>query len=391
MSSAYPLVVVGASVAAEALIRQLRDLGDAREVLVIDADANMPYERPPLSKAWLSDPENTPITVDWEDLTEITHARAVALDPSANVFTLEDPENGVTQSVTYDNLVIATGATPVRLPFEPDGVGKLRTMDDSDTLRAAVKPGVRVGIIGAGAIGCEVASSLRALGAEVELFDLAQGPLERLLAGHLGETITEWLTDLGIACHWGVGISDITGEPGAWQLHLTDRDPISFDVLISAVGVRPEIAWLTSSGVLSDRMLLCDSEGRVLADGTPLPNVYGVGDVVTRKLGDGSLTRTESWSAAVEHGVRLAFTLTNSAAPDPEIPYFWSDVAGKKLQVLGAISAEGAPQLEFENPERGALLYRVVSPNSSDVGWIGINAQPKIAQLRFAPPVPHSS
>ena len=378
----YDLVVVGASVAAEALITRMRELGDTRSVLVIDRDERMPYERPPLSKLFLTRPDDIDISVAWDAGVPVVTAEATGVDPGANSLEVKLPTETTPRRVRYGSLVIATGASPVSLPIEPPGVLRLRTVDDSANIRRAGTAGNRVGIIGAGAIGSELATSLRTNGADVVLLDKADRPLERLLVGHLGADVTSWLMTIGVDCRWGVDIESIAGAPGNWTVVLGDGSVLAFDALISAVGARPITAWLEGSGLLIEGQLVCDADGRVQGD-TGATNVYAIGDVVTRELAPGERTRSESWSAATEHGTQLAEHLTGHPIAIPELAYFWTDVAGRKVQVLGTLSRNGAIEVEFENPSRGAVLYKV-SGDNGDEGWIGVNAQPKIAMLRMA-------
>jgi 3-phenylpropionate/trans-cinnamate dioxygenase ferredoxin reductase subunit len=305
------------------------------------------------------------------------------LDAGRRELTIAMGAQGATGIVKYERLVIATGAAPIRLPIEPEGVLRLRRVEDADRIREAAKPGARVGIIGAGAIGVELATSLNALGCEVTVLDKADRPLERLLAGHLGTEVTGWLDSLGVDCRWGVDIERIDGEPGDWTVRLGDGEELRFDALIGAVGARPIVGWLESSGLLTDGQLVCDEFGRVLAPGESPDGVFGIGDVVTRRLSNGSLMRTESWSAAGEQGRQIAEVLLGRNPADAEIAYFWTDVAGRKVQVLGSLRRDGELSTEFENEARGAVLYRV-AVNEEDGGWIGVNAPAQIAMRRIA-------
>ena len=185
------IVLVGASTAGEAFVSRLRELGHEGEIVVVDRDARMPYDRPPLSKGYLTDPDDTDIDVDWADGTSIVSAEATGVDPVAKTLAVVDPD-GVSRAVPFDTLVIAAGATPVSLPIEREGVLHFRSVEDSETIRAAAGPGSRVGIIGAGAIGAELATSLSHNGAAVVLLDKADRPLERLLVGYLGADVTSW-------------------------------------------------------------------------------------------------------------------------------------------------------------------------------------------------------
>lgn len=376
------IVLVGASTAGEAFVSRLRELGHEGDIVVVDRDARMPYDRPPLSKGYLTDPDDTDIDVDWADGTNIVVAEATGVDPAAKVLTLTEAD-GSAQEIAFDTLVIAAGATPMSLPIEREGVLHFRSVEDSELIRAAAGEGSRVGIIGAGAIGSEIATSLSHNGAEVVLLDKADRPLERLLVGYLGADVTSWLQSTGVECRWGVDIERITGAPGEWTVDLGDGSQLGFDVLVSAVGVRPTIAWLSESGLLTAGELLCDGEGRVIAERGPQPDIYAIGDVVTRALPSGGTARTESWTAAKEHGAQLAERLSGAPVTPDELPYFWTDVAGRKIQVLGTIRREGSIEVEFEGSSRGGIVYRV-NGDDGTTGWIGVNAPARIAVLRMS-------
>ncbi|KAM9863792.1 p-cumate 2,3-dioxygenase system, ferredoxin--NAD(+) reductase component [Leucobacter sp. BZR 635] len=376
------IVLVGASTAGEAFVTRLRELGNDEEIVIVDRDARMPYDRPPLSKGYLTDPDDTDIDVEWADGTSILVAEATGVDPVAQTVTVVDPE-GNARAVAFDTLVIAAGATPVRLPIEPEGVLHFRSVEDSERIRAAAGEGSRVGIIGAGAIGAELATSLSHNGAAVVLLDKADRPLERLLVGYLGADVTSWLQSTGVDCRWGVDIERISGAPGDWSVDLGDGSQLGFDVLVSAVGVRPTVEWLAESGLLTSGQLVCDVAGRVVTGEGPQPNIYAIGDVVTRVLPSGDTLRTESWTAAKEHGAQLAERLSGALTTPEELPYFWTDVAGRKIQVLGTLRREGSIEVEFESLSRGGIVYRV-NGDDGNTGWIGVNAPARIAMLRMS-------
>lgn len=373
------VVVVGGSVAATAFIERLREVDGDQRVTVIDPDPHAPYDRPPLSKHYLAEGDPSDIAVDWGGLdVEIVRAAAVSLDSRARSVSIRD-EAGV-RSIPYDRALIATGALPIRLPFEPPDTFTLRSAEDAHRLRAAVRHGQHVAIIGAGAIGVELASSLTARGVRVTLLDRAAGPLERLLAGHLSAELTAWLEAAGVDCRWGAGITSVACTNGGWLIELNGQPDLTPDLVVSAVGSRPAVGWLEESGVLTDGALLVDDVGAVLIDGQPSPTLFAVGDAASRRIGDRT-TRTESWEAARLQASHVASYLAGvEPEPDP-LPYFWTEVAGRKVQVVGVLDPAGTLRLEFENPERGALQYAVEGVEGT--AWIGVNAQPRIARLRM--------
>lgn len=376
------LVIIGASVATTAFLERLRELGSKLPVTVIDADEDAPYDRPPLSKHFLVDGVIEDIQSDWADLdATLVAARAVGVDTARRQVLLRSA-NGSETSLDYGQLIIATGALPIRLPFEPADTLVLRSSADAQRLRDAAGPGQCVTIIGAGAIGVELASSLTRRGATVTLLDKAPGPLERLLSGHLAEELTSWLEDYGVDCRWNADIRSVEHVSDGWLVDLGGVETLQSDLLVSAVGARPAVSWLEESGLLTAGALLVDDEGQVLVADIPVDAVFAMGDVVSRRGPEGAIVRTESWAAARSHGTRLAEYLLGQAHDTEEPPYFWTEVAGRKVQVVGILNKEATISVESENPQRRSVLYRV--DHQEDVAWVGINAQAQIARLLMA-------
>ncbi len=373
------LVVVGASVATAAFLERMRELGDVRPVTVVDGDPDAPYDRPPLSKSFLLGGDMADIAVDWTGLgANRVHGWAIGTRPASKVLSVRD-DDGCESELDYGQLVIATGATPVRLAIEPPDTLTLRSAEDARRLRARASAGRSVTIIGAGAIGVELASSLTLRGSHVVLLDRASGPLERLLSGHLAGDVTRWLTTAGVDCRWGADIAAIHRVTTGWRVELANGTSLDSDVLVSAVGARPAVGWLADTTLLTDGLLLADELGRVTNAGGVVPDHFAIGDAVSRLSPDGTTERSESWAAARLHGARLAEALCGALSEPGPRPYFWTEVAGRKVQVVGSLRPGMSLQVEFENPERGSVLYR--ASDGVAEAWIGVNAQPRIAQL----------
>ncbi len=373
------LVVVGGSVATTSFLERLRQLGETRPIMVIDGDGDAPYDRPPLSKRFLIQGDFDDLAVDWSDLdATLVHGWAVGVRPESSVVHIRNNVGGEWE-LAYEQLVIATGATPVRLPIEPSDTLTLRSAEDARRLRALAGDGQRVTVIGAGAIGVELASSLVERGSHVTLLDRAHGPLERLLPGHLANDLTRWLAATGVDCRWGVNITAIRRTGSGWQVNLDDGTRLDSDVVVSAVGARPSVEWLSGTSLLTDGMLLANDSGRVVNSNGVVARHFAIGDVVSRLRPDGSIERTESWAAARQHGAQLAEELCGVSGDRVPEPYFWTEVAGRKIQVVGSLRPSMELDVEFENPELGGVLYRASEGDS--VAWIGVNAQSRIAQL----------
>lgn len=375
------LVLVGGSVAATAFIERLRELDCFDPILVIDPDPDAPYDRPPLSKRYLFGADPDDIAVDWSNLgVEVLRAEALGVDIAASCVRVRAVADDTVSDIPFGRLVIATGALPARLPIEPPDTIVLRSAEDARRIRELASAGKNVVIVGAGAIGVELASSLVRAGLRVTLLDHASGPLERLLGGHLAAEATDWLSAAGVDCRWQAQVKAITAVDGGWRVDLVGSAPLQADLLISAVGSRPAVAWLAGSALLTEGALLVDRDGRVIVDGVPSDTLFAIGDVASRRTA-GRLVRSESWTAARDQGARLAEHLIG-VAHEPEAPsYFWTEIAGRKIQVVGDLPPGSRISLDVDDPERGALLYRV--DHEAGPSWIGVNAQPRIARLRL--------
>lgn len=299
-----------------------------------------PYDRPPLSKQVLAadwDADRVMLS-DAEKLAEVnialrTGARASALDLETRTLTLADGD-----TVSFDGLIIATGARTRNLPGGDDlaGVFTLRTLDDSLALREAfqAKP-TRVVVCGAGFIGAEVASTARGHGLDVTMVEMAPVPLERIVGAEMGQVCADIHTDAGVDLRLGVGVDALLSEDGrVTGVKLTDGSTVDAEVVVVGIGVIPNIEWLEGSGLTLDNGIVCDET--CLA----APGVVAAGDVArwpNQRFG-GEMMRVEHWDNAVEQGVHAARRLLQDdadAQPYTPVPWFWSDQYDRKIQLAG--------------------------------------------------------
>jgi NADPH-dependent 2,4-dienoyl-CoA reductase/sulfur reductase-like enzyme len=335
------VVVVGASLAGLRAAETLRTEGYAGSLTLVGAETHLPYDRPPLSKKLLAgqlDVERTHLRRETEygdlDLELILGQRATALDLDTRRVTFADGTG-----VSYDGLVIATGAAPRRLPGQPelDGVFVLRTLDDSLALRAALDAGPgRVVVIGAGFIGAEVAATARGIGLEVTMVEALAAPLERALGVEIGAVFADLHRDHGVDVRLGVGVAAIEGEDRVERVRLTDGTVVDADIVVVGIGVAPVTDWLAGSGLEVRDGVVADAG---LAAGPP--GVFAAGDVVRWYHGLlGEEVRLEHWTNAAEQGAAAARNLLVTAAggeatPYQAVPFFWSDQYDARIQCLG--------------------------------------------------------
>ncbi|HEX9549076.1 MAG TPA: FAD-dependent oxidoreductase [Acidimicrobiales bacterium] len=336
------IVIVGASLAGLRGAEMLRREGYEGRIVLIGAEQHLPYDRPPLSKQFLAgsmDWENVTLRaddgldVDWRLAT-----RATGLDLQRRVVNVES--GGSAEDVSFDGLLIATGAHPRMLPGLPelDGVFVLRTADDCLALRDALAAGPRVAVVGAGFIGSEVAATCHGRGLDVTVIEALPVPLGRAIGEDLGRRCAQLHRDHGVDLRLGVGVDGLVGTGRVEGVRLADGSVIPADVVVIGVGVAPTTGWLEGSGLDLADGVRCDQWCRALAGGQPVPGVVAAGDVARwDHPGLGEAIRVEHWTNAVEQGQAAAQVLLHgTAAPtfDP-VPYFWSDQYDTKIQFVG--------------------------------------------------------
>ncbi|WP_329215409.1 FAD-dependent oxidoreductase [Streptomyces sp. NBC_01485] len=325
------VTVVGASLSGLYAARELRAQGFDGRLVIIGDEPHNPYDRPPLSKDFLTgradeaqlaltDPEETgDLAAEW-----LLGTRARGLDARGRTVLLDDG-----RTVPTDGVVIATGASARRLPGEAlTGVHTLRTLDDARTLREELTRGHReVVVIGGGFIGAETASSCASLGHTVTVVEAAPLPLVPPLGAEMAAVCATLHRRGGAELITGVGVADLRGTTAVTGVELSDGRILPADLVIVGIGATPNTAWLDGSTLALHDGVLCD-DGCVAA----LPQVVAVGDVA--RVGG---SRMEHWTSATEQPrVAVANLLAGRTAETVRsVPYFWSDQYGVRIQFAG--------------------------------------------------------
>ncbi|PWJ23946.1 NAD/ferredoxin-dependent reductase-like protein [Branchiibius hedensis] len=350
------LVVVGASLAGLRAVEAARKSGYAGPITLIGAEPHLPYDRPPLSKDVLAQDKEPPDTTfrtqghlrDELGVRVLLSAPAIALDPAQRSVMLADGE------VPYEQVVVATGAVPRSLPGYEDHpqVLALRTVDDAHTLRAAMAAGARVLVVGCGFIGSEVASALIRHGGSVTMVELADVPLVRAVGEETGAYFAQLHRDNGVDLRLSCKVQQITESTGGLAVSLSDGSSVEADLVVVGLGAVPATSWLTSSGIglELDQSVSADAGLR-----TTLPDVYAAGDVVTWENGQfGRRMRLEHWTSAAEQGAVAARNAVGGQEQYETVPYFWSDLHGKRIQFVGV---HGTTTTTVQDADSRVVLY----------------------------------
>jgi 3-phenylpropionate/trans-cinnamate dioxygenase ferredoxin reductase subunit len=350
------VVVVGVSAAGLTAAETLRREGYAGRLTLVGEEDRLPYDRPPLSKQVLSgtwEPERTALRRE-ADLTALD--ADFRLGNKATGLTLKTREIRLSNGSTlgYDGLVIATGVTPRRLPFNPGlvGVHVLRTMNDALALRKDLLSEPTVVVIGAGFLGTEVASVARELGLDVTLVDPLPAPVIRQFGPRIGGMVATLHADHGVVVRTGLGVTGLADGGGRVSgVELTDGTLLPADVVLIAIGSVPATRWLTGSGLSLSNGVDCDSLCRAA------PGVVGAGDVASwTHPGLGRRLRVEHRMNATEQGIAAARTLLGRGEPFSPVPYFWTDQYDVKIQAYGTWPQDADSAVVEGDPAEGKFI-----------------------------------
>ena len=370
-------MIVGGGLAAARTAEQLRRAEYTGPIMIVSDEVHLPYDRPPLSKEVLrKEVDDVALKPrEWYDENDITlrlGSAATSLDTHEQTVTLDDGT-----VLGYDELVIATGLVPRRIPAFPDleGIRVLRSFDESMALREHASAARRAVVIGAGFIGCEVAASMRGLGVDVVLVEPQPQPLAAVLGEQIGELVARLHRDEGVDVRLGLGVAEVRGEGHVDKVVLTDGTEVPADLVVVGIGSRPATEWLDGSGIEVDNGVICDEAGR-----TSAPNVWALGDVASWRDPMGHQARVEHWSNVAEQArVVVPAMLGRDTPSNVVVPYFWSDQYDVKIQCLGEPHATDIVHL-VEDDGRKFLAY--YERDGVLVGVVGGGLPGKVMKVR---------
>ena len=334
----YPerTVVTGAGLAGFRTVEELRRRGYSGQLTLIGAEDRPPYDRPPLSKRVLTDGIDPSLNADFAslDVDFRPGETAVALEaPAPAAAASPAPARPARESALitnrdkypFDHLVLATGSVPVTLPG-PGPQRVLRTYDDALALRALLRPGLRLAIVGAGWIGAELATAAAAAGCQVTVVEAGPAPLAGALGAAAGARTAPWYEQAGVELRTGTAVESVErgglALAGGW---------LAADEIVTAVGVRPAVSWLAGSGLVLDNGVAVDPGLRA-----SLPGVYAAGDCAAfASLRFGVRLRVEHWETALHAPEVVAANIAGGAEVYDPVPYFWSEQFGRMVQYAG--------------------------------------------------------
>lgn len=331
------IIIIGAGQAGGETAQRLRQGGFTGDITLIGEEPAAPYQRPPLSKAYLKgdiDMERLllrpPSVYVEENVTLLTRLRAVWIDRANKKVRVEGG-----RELPYDALVLATGAKPRKLPLvgaDLDGVHLFRTAGDVDAIKPRFVEGAKLVVIGAGYIGLEVAAVARQRGLNVTVIETAVRPLARVTSPEVAGFFLDEHTRQGVRFVLGGQPAVIKGQERVTGVALTDGAELPADIVISGIGITPDIALAEQCGLKVENGITTDRQCR-----TSDPNIFAIGDCAARPMQhfEQRMCRLESVHNAVEGAKIVAAVISGGKEHTEEAPWFWSDQYDLKLQIAG--------------------------------------------------------
>jgi 3-phenylpropionate/trans-cinnamate dioxygenase ferredoxin reductase component len=349
MTTEMPYLIVGASLAGAKAAEGLRAAGFDGPVVLMGAESELPYERPPLSKDYLQGKaERETIFVhprQWyaeHDIDLRLGVTVTGIDRAAHEVTMADDGRA-----GYAKLLLATGSSPRRLPVpgaDLEGVLYLRSVGDSDRIKAAIGAASRIAVIGAGWIGLEVTAAARQAGVEVTVLEMAQLPLLRVLGSQVAQVFATLHREHGVDLRFGVQVAEITGRNGhADGVRLSDGTRIQADVVVVGVGIAPNSQLAAAAGLEVDNGVRVDAQLR-----SSDPDIYAAGDVASAfhpLLG--KHIRVEHWANALHQPQAAAKAMAGQQVSYDRVPYFYTDQYDLGMEYSGYVEPDGYDEVVF--------------------------------------------
>lgn len=376
----HPIIIIGSGLAGYNTAKELRKLDTAVPLVIIAADSSPFYSKPMLSNAIAS--KKTPAAIALNTPAQMAeqlkgsvraNTRIDAIDTAAHTLKIGD------ETLHYSKLVLALGADQIRLPINGSGAADIQTVNDLDDytrFRNALEGKKRVAIIGAGLIGCEFANDLAAGGYAVDIIDIAQQALGRLLPPEGGTMLKHKLGALGVQWHLGTSVQSVDSDNGAYTLTLANGATLQADLVLSAVGLKPRTALAAAAGIKVNRGIVAD---RNLA--TNAPDVYTLGDCAEIE------GLVMPYVMPIMHASRaLAQTLAGkpTAVSFPAMPVMVKTPACPTIVAPPAVGATGSWQVEATADGVKSLF------NSAEGKLLGfaLNGTATAERAKLAPQLP---
>ncbi|HET7356025.1 MAG TPA: FAD-dependent oxidoreductase [Nocardioidaceae bacterium] len=348
-------VIVGGGLAAAKAVETLREGGFEGHLALYGEEHHLPYERPPLSKGYLLG--NDPLDSAFVHPPEWYEANGVDLRLATTVTGLDLRGHTVhagDESLDYDRLLIATGARPRHLAMADDSgapVAYLRTIEDSQRLRAAFTQGARIVVVGGGWIGLEAAAAARNAGSEVTVLETLELPLLRVLGPEVARIFADLHRAQGVDLRTSIGLAGIEKQGDRAVVRLEDGTSLDADLVVVGVGVTPNVELAERAGLKTDNGVLVDEHLR-----SSDPEVYAAGDVANATHPVlGRPVRVEHWDNAIEQGRAAARSMLGEEVSYDRLPYFFTDQYDLGMEYVGHVGPDGYDEVVLRGDPAGVF------------------------------------
>lgn len=328
------IVVVGGGECGTRAVFELRSAGWSGAITLVGAEPELPYERPPLSKSVLTGGEPVP-ACDAARLRDaevefVPGVAATDIDRERHELVLADGSR-----IAYERMLLATGAAPRRLPGFHGG-HYVRSLSDALALRERLRPGARIGVIGGGFIGLEIAAGAVARGCAVTVIEAAPRLLSRAVPADVAQVVAARHEEAGVDVRYGAGVVRLADRYTRVGVELTGGESVECDAVVVGIGAVPETALAEKAGLAVDDGVRVDARLR-----TSDPDIFAAGDCCSfpHPLYEGRRIRLEAWRNAHDQAVVAARNLLGADGPYAAVPWFWSDQYDLTLQVAGLADA----------------------------------------------------
>lgn len=351
----YDYLIIGGGMTAAAAAQGIHEVDVNGTIGILSAENHLPYNRPPLTKKlWQGKPEDSVWSkIPAERLDLILGCRVVSIDPPNKQ--VRD-ENGKTY--TYQRLLIATGGTPRKLPFAPEETCYYRTLDDYHTVRGWTQPGARIGVIGGGFIGSEIAASLAANGAAPVMVFPETGIGARIYPADLSQFLNQYYQEKGVEVHPGLEIQGVERTGESFRLQGKDGTRIEVEHIIAGIGIRPNTELAQAAGI---RIGEPEAGGGILVDEhlrTSQPDIFAAGDAASFfNPALGKTLRVEHEDNAKSMGRAAGLNMAGKATPYDHLPFFYSDLFDLGYEAVGELDPRLQVVADWQEPFHKGVIY----------------------------------
>lgn len=355
MIEKFDYIIIGGGMTAAAAVKGIREVDQQGTIGLLSAEKQSPYKRPPLTKKlWQGKSED----IIWIDLpedriTSVRGCRVTAIDPQQ-----KQVKDETGKIYAYGKLLLATGGSPRRLPFGPEEVLYYRTFNDYRTLRSWTGKGARIGVIGGGFIGSEIAAALASNGEQVVMVFPQPGIGARVYPADLSDFVTGYYREKGVEVHTGVEIQAIDRHGSGFVMRGKDGQVIEVDHIVAGIGIQPNTALAEMAGIATASR---EDGGGILVDEhlrTNIPDIYAAGDVasffnpiLSRRM------RVEHEDNANTMGAAAGRNMAGQAEPYRHQPFFYSDLFDLGYEAVGELDPRLETVADWQEPFRKGVIY----------------------------------